>query len=158
MQRMDVNKGQCIMKETEYGQNYDLKFFVIEYGVFNLYQQGKKLGIELFSESTFGENHLIYGVPQYVTIRAVTNKCLVWYLNRSKYYQISWKYFHKPYKNRISQNLTEFNIITTLGIGSFGKVLLVRNPKNNKTYSLKKISKNNIIENRQQQHIINERS
>ena len=158
MQRMDVTKGQCIMKETEYGQNYDLKFVVIEYGVFNIYQQGKKLGIELFSTSTFGETHLVYGIPQYVTIRAVTNKCLVWYLNRSTYYQISWKYFHKPFKNRIKTKLNEFNIITTLGIGSFGRVLLIRDPNNKKTYSLKKIAKNNVIENRQQQHIMNERS
>eukprot|EP00483_Globobulimina_turgida_P008982 UN09000 len=129
MQRMDVRKGQCIIKETEYGQNYDLQFFVIEYGVFSSYQQGKKLGIELFSTSTFGETHLIYGIPQHVTIRAATNKCLVWYLNRSTYYRISWKYFHKPFKNRLKTKLNEFNLITTLGVGSFGKVLLIRDPK-----------------------------
>ena len=75
MQRMDVKKGQCIVKETEYGQQYDLLFFVVEYGVFNVYQRGQRLpGVELFGTSTFGENHLIYGIPSYVTIRAVTNK------------------------------------------------------------------------------------
>lgn len=60
--------------------------------------------------------------------------------------------------NRCQTKLNEFKIITILGIGSFGKVLLVRDPNNFKTYSLKKISKNNVIQNRQQQHIMNERS
>lgn len=75
MERLDVKKGQCIMKESEYGQNHDLKFFVVEYGVFNIYQRGQRLpGIELFGTSTFGENHLVYGIPSYVTIKTVTNK------------------------------------------------------------------------------------
>ena len=157
-QRMDVKKGHCIMKETEYGQNYDLQFFVIEYGVFNMYQQGKKLPKELCGKQTFGENHLIYGIPSYVTIRAVTNKSLVWCLRRSTYYQISWKYFHKPFESPVRTQLNEFDIITTLGVGSFGKVLLVRDPRDSKTYSLKQIAKNNVIQNGQQQHIMNERS
>lgn len=45
-----------------------------------------------------------------------------------------------------------------LGMGSFGKVLLVRDPRSKQTFSMKKVAKNRVIQNRQQRHIMNERA
>eukprot|EP01084_Bolivina_argentea_P204768 349747_1 len=162
MQRMDVVRGQCIMKETEYGQKYDLKFFVIESGSFDLFQRGKKLSnLCLSRASIFGESQLTYGIPQYVTIRASSAAATAWYMNRTQYVQLSRAYFHgSPFKNRTTTPLASLEHVTTLGAGSFGRVLLVRDPfgRKKRTYSLKKIGKNAVIRNKQQEHILNERS
>ena len=82
----------------------------------------------------------------------------MWCLKRSQYFQISWAFFHRPFANRITTPLDELKEITVLGVGSFGKVLLVRDPLSGAAFSVKKVAKNRVIENRQQRHIMNERA
>ena len=53
--------------------------------------------------------------------------------------------------------LKDFEILRLIGKGSFAKVYLVRNKSNQKIYSMKKLDKPFIKQNRQEQHIINER-
>ena len=56
-----------------------------------------------------------------------------------------------------SISLEDFDILKLIGRGSFAKVYLVRNKSNQKIYSMKKLDKPFIKQNRQEQHIINER-
>jgi len=58
----------------------------------------------------------------------------------------------------IECKLTEFTVLGILGVGSFGRVSLVKDPKTSITYSLKKVRKNKVIETGQQEHVRNERA
>ncbi|XP_013780125.2 cGMP-dependent protein kinase, isozyme 2 forms cD5/T2-like, partial [Limulus polyphemus] len=54
--------------------------------------------------------------------------------------------------------LTDIKVVATLGIGGFGRVELVHiNEDASKTYALKVMKKSQIVETRQQQHILSER-
>ncbi|XP_066137909.1 cGMP-dependent protein kinase, isozyme 2 forms cD4/T1/T3A/T3B isoform X3 [Euwallacea fornicatus] len=54
--------------------------------------------------------------------------------------------------------LDELKILATLGVGGFGRVELVQiNGKPNKSYALKQMKKSQIVETRQQQHIMSEK-
>ncbi|XP_066259667.1 cGMP-dependent protein kinase 1 isoform X1 [Euwallacea similis] len=54
--------------------------------------------------------------------------------------------------------LDELRVLATLGVGGFGRVELVQiNGKPNKSYALKQMKKSQIVETRQQQHIMSEK-
>eukprot|EP00794_Sanderia_malayensis_P012638 gene12638-13936_t len=55
-------------------------------------------------------------------------------------------------------SLTDFKRVATLGVGGFGKVELVVDKRNSgKTYALKSLVKQHIVETRQQEHVYNEK-
>ncbi|PAA54822.1 hypothetical protein BOX15_Mlig009136g2 [Macrostomum lignano] len=55
--------------------------------------------------------------------------------------------------------LRDLYIVATLGVGGFGRVELVRiNNDNNRSFALKQLKKQHIVETRQQEHVMNERS
>jgi cGMP-dependent protein kinase 1 len=54
--------------------------------------------------------------------------------------------------------LAEFEVLGTLGVGGFGRVELVRNSRDLRTYALKILKKQHIIQTKQQDHVLNERS
>ncbi|TWW78604.1 cGMP-dependent protein kinase 1 [Takifugu flavidus] len=55
-------------------------------------------------------------------------------------------------------NLTDFNIIDTLGVGGFGRVELVQlKSDENKTFAMKILKKRHIVDTRQQEHIRSEK-
>ncbi|ETO04338.1 hypothetical protein RFI_33059 [Reticulomyxa filosa] len=62
-----------------------------------------------------------------------------------------------PFLSQVQCKLDEFENIVILGVGSFGRVNLVRDPYTKKTYSLKKVRKNKVIETGQEDHVQNER-
>ena len=165
MYKIELSAGEYLMdtnKATDNKQTDDPKFFVIQRGTFDLYQNGKKIkNFQLSSSSTFGEAHLVYHIAQipFVSVKAVSDQCIVWALNRSDYHHISSDQFHGKFNNSITTTLNEFELISTLGVGSFATVYFVKDPNKNDTYySLKKISKNKMITNCQQQYVLNERS
>lgn len=54
--------------------------------------------------------------------------------------------------------LEDLKILTTLGVGGFGRVELVQiNGQPSKSYALKQMKKSQIVETRQQQHIMSEK-
>lgn len=54
--------------------------------------------------------------------------------------------------------LEDLKVLTTLGVGGFGRVELVQiNGKPSKSYALKQMKKSQIVETRQQQHIMSEK-
>jgi len=64
----------------------------------------------------------------------------------------------RPFQNLIECNLEQFEVLGILGVGSFGRVSLVKDPSSGVTYSLKKVRKNKVIETGQQEHVRNERA
>jgi cGMP-dependent protein kinase 1 len=54
--------------------------------------------------------------------------------------------------------LSEFEVLGTLGLGGFGRVELVRNMRDMRTYALKVLKKQHIVETKQQDHVLNERN
>ncbi|CAF0957572.1 unnamed protein product [Adineta ricciae] len=54
--------------------------------------------------------------------------------------------------------LVDIEIISTLGVGGFGRVELVRDIRNSNKYSLKQMKKQHIVALKQQEHVMNERS
>jgi len=62
------------------------------------------------------------------------------------------------FTNRIDTKLSEFKNLGVLGVGSFGRVSLVKDPNDKHTYSLKSVRKNRVVETGQQEHMKNERA
>ena len=54
--------------------------------------------------------------------------------------------------------LSEFEVLGTLGVGGFGRVELVRNQRDLRTYALKVLKKQYVVETKQQDHVLNERN
>jgi len=55
-------------------------------------------------------------------------------------------------------NLTDLRVIATLGVGGFGRVELVQtNEDSSRSFALKQMKKSQIVETRQQQHIMSEK-
>ena len=164
MYKIELSTDEYLMeltKESNDVHNIDLKFFVIESGIFHLFQNGKKMdNFRLTKSSTFGEAHLVYNTPQisHLSIKATCDNCIVWALNRSSYYELSLNHFHQRFTNSITTKLSEFDMISTLGVGSFGTVYLVEDTNTKSTYSLKKLNKKKIMINNQEQYVINEKS
>jgi len=65
---------------------------------------------------------------------------------------------HETWKHRIPDlTLSELEEKATLGIGSFGKVTLVRHHESGACYALKTVSKARVVKTGQEEHIINEK-
>ncbi|ETO35905.1 hypothetical protein RFI_01158 [Reticulomyxa filosa] len=64
---------------------------------------------------------------------------------------------NKKFANRIDCPLQDLKPIGILGAGAFGTVSLIEDPNTGKTYSLKKIRKNKVIDTGQETHVQNER-
>jgi cGMP-dependent protein kinase len=60
--------------------------------------------------------------------------------------------------NMANIRLSEFEVITTLDVGGFGRVELVRNTRDFKTYALKIMKKQHIVAMKQQEQVMNERN
>ncbi len=57
---------------------------------------------------------------------------------------------------KLKVSLPEFDILETLGTGSFGRVRLAKNKKTGEFVALKMLKKHSIIKQKQVDHIINE--
>ena len=53
-------------------------------------------------------------------------------------------------------NLNEYDLTTTLGTGSFGRVMLCKSKKSGDYYAMKRLKKADIIKLRQVDHVISE--
>ena len=53
-------------------------------------------------------------------------------------------------------NLTDYDLTTTLGTGSFGRVMLCKNKKSGEYMAMKRLKKAEIIKLRQTDHVISE--
>ena len=53
-------------------------------------------------------------------------------------------------------NLNEYDLTTTLGTGSFGRVMLCKSKKSGEFYAMKRLKKADIIKLRQVDHVISE--
>ena len=53
-------------------------------------------------------------------------------------------------------NLNEYDLTTTLGTGSFGRVMLCKSKKSGDFYAMKRLKKADIIKLRQVDHVISE--
>ena len=53
-------------------------------------------------------------------------------------------------------NLNEYELTTTLGTGSFGRVMLCKNKKSGDYFAMKRLKKADIIKLRQVDHVISE--
>jgi serine/threonine protein kinase len=66
----------------------------------------------------------------------------------------------QPYLQEIERakdiTLAELRMLSTVGMGTFGRVRLVENVGTGKTYALKSLSKEKIVRYKQEQHVRNE--
>ena len=95
MYRVDCPKGECIIRQNEYGDAY----FVIQSGSFDILHQemeksSPKIVGEMLPGKAFGEGSLLYSIPRAATLKA-TKACIVWALDASKFLEIRQKYHNK---------------------------------------------------------------
>jgi len=165
------NEGDVIFKQGDEGD----RFYIIKSGSIS---GNAKDGTEftLSVGGFFGERALLTNEPRAATITCASElECLT--LSREDFttllgplediMQRNMEEYEKPEAERKpigykapSENvckLEEFKIVGILGRGAFGTVKLVTDPNTNKSYALKAIRKNQVVELGQQSHILNEK-
>ena len=173
-------KGDVILKQGDSSN----EFFIIKRGSVTVHIRDnnhvdiEKMIKELQIGDFFGERGIYLNAPRAATIISSANetKCLVIQGNdfknllevplHHKFEKIEHTYqlegFTQGIKSKIANkvdcDLDEFEIIGILGVGSFGRVTLVKDPKTQNTYSLKKVRKNKVVEMGQEEHVRNERA
>ena len=55
-----------------------------------------------------------------------------------------------------SYKLTDFAKVATLGVGGFGRVDLVKHRTDGKSYALKSLKKQHVVDTKQQEHVVAE--
>lgn len=167
-------KDSTIIREGDVGS----VLYVMEQGKVEVSKEGKLLSYIQTPGSVFGELAILYNCTRTATIRAITD-CKLWAIERLCFQSIMMKsglvrqsvedndeQHPPPYmltETKIDERFTrislpDIKILTTLGMGGFGRVDLVTigNDKT-KSYALKVMKKCQIVETRQEQHIINEK-
>ncbi len=180
----EFRKGDVIIRQGETGD----AFYIIESGTIDVFiaERGNEPVARLTGGQFFGEKALLSeDVRQATCIAATDAKCLT--LMREDFVQMlgnlqdllkardnhliiapvaEGKVPEMSQENtRIKFELDDFEIRSTLGVGAFGRVKLVKVkqakiPKDgnlNQTYALKCLSKRVIVDNGLQDHVVNER-
>jgi len=171
-------KGETIISQGDVAD----KFYVLRKGQARVLKSSSKnphrepvLVNQCEPGDFFGERGIILSEPRAATVIATTDcRCFVWDAAsftkviavgncEPVFYQAIESYKEieepdlQPWENRIATQLHEFINLGVLGVGSFGRVSLVKEPYSKKTYSLKSVRKNRVVETGQQEHMKNER-
>lgn len=171
------SNGEYIIRQGARGDT----FYIIAKGKVKVTKKDKKTSQEVFIRTLqkgdfFGERALQTEEVRTANIIADDKDgvdCLC--LDRDSYTQlisslgeVSLRQYEDEKKDRLadipedilSLRLHDFCVISTLGVGGFGRVDLVqvKNDPANRTYALKQLKKYHIVETRQQEHIMNEKN
>jgi len=172
------DKGETIISQGDIAD----KFYVLRKGEANVLKSSSKhphrepvLVNQCKPGDFFGERGIILAEPRAASVIATADcRCFMWdAANFSKviavgncepiFYQAieSYKEIEEseetPWVNRLATKLDEYINLGVLGVGSFGRVSLVKEPYSKKTWSLKSVRKNRVVETGQQEHMKNER-
>jgi serine/threonine protein kinase/CRP-like cAMP-binding protein len=173
LEPMDFKKGETIFKIDEEGD----RFYLIKSGTVEGTAKKDNSKFTLTAGAFFGERALLTNEGRAATIVATTDvACLT--LSREEFNLLlgplddimkrNLEEYEKPPEERqplgqAKENeaeicgLKEFTTIGILGRGAFGTVKLVVDPGTKKSYALKAIRKNQVVELGQQAHILNEK-
>ncbi|KAJ8601768.1 hypothetical protein CTAYLR_006818 [Chrysophaeum taylorii] len=178
METEKFKAGATIFKEGKKGT----KFYVIQTGSAKIERDGQALGV-LGTNDYFGEAALINHTPHVATIAAVDDVAC-YTLDRKKFEKLlmhtagTAEKFEKEMKRRealmVAQTsgsgsgppgstdnnapaLKDLKYVRMLGQGTFGRVKLMVHHTNGDVYTLKCMSKSQIIEQQQEKNVINER-
>jgi len=130
-------------------------------------QNGREEEIgRLFSGAYFGEGTLLTDSPRRASAYAVGQVTLL-SLERSQFNLVFDEslqdILNRDFEKRRKEDtdtvveFTDLEQLAVLGAGSYGQVLLVTNKVTGRTYALKSMSKQRIVEMGQQRHILNEK-
>ena len=172
------NKNDVIIKQGDDGD----KFFIIKNGQAKVIKEGNDKQVGLLNDGDyFGERALIKKDKRAATIIAHSPQ-LVLSLSRSKFNQLLGSLEDLMKRNMVEykrnlrlmienrrqlsaermksmkfSKLEQLETIGLLGRGGYGLVKLVRDPSNKKTFALKEVRKDKVIETHQTKHINDER-
>jgi len=174
LEEYSYKQGEYIIRQGAVGDT----FFIISRGRVKVTKRESDSGEEKFIRNLhkgdfFGEKALSGEEVRTANIVADESegvKCLV--IDRDSFNQlianmeeVKKRYVDLPARKEIVQNefkalkLTDLRIITTLGVGGFGRVelVMVSGDSKKRSFALKQMKKAQIVETRQQQHILSEK-
>lgn len=167
--------GEYIVRQGDHGDY----FFIIGEGQAKVTMneanlEGEKFVRILNKGDFFGEKALIGDEKRTANVIADNSEgewvsCFA--INRDEFChikdldEIKNRYLDVPDRKQVkneefkSLNLDDLAIITTLGVGAFGRVLLVKilGDKKERSFALKRMSKKKILDTRQQKHVMSEK-
>ena len=163
-------KGEKIIEEGTSGS----KFYIMKDGEALVLKNGKTVKdpdtgelVKRYKGQHFGEMALMQDEPRSATIEAVT-VCEVLTLERKAFQKlVAIKDVHeklakmneslsKPATSNIK--MTDLQILSTLGSGTFGRVTLVQHKIDKSVYALKAMLKSEIVMHKQQDNVMNEKN
>ena len=174
------NKNDTIIKQGDDGD----KFYIIKTGQAKVIKQNdnKEVGL-LNTGDYFGERALIKNDKRAATIICESTQLILLSLTRSKFNQLLGSLEDLMKRNMVEykrnlrlmienrrqrsmervssvkfSELEKLEVIGLLGRGGYGLVKLIRDPTNNRTFALKEVRKDKVIETHQTKHINDERS
>ncbi|XP_013422046.1 cGMP-dependent protein kinase 1 [Lingula anatina] len=174
LEEAHYNSGEYIIRQGAQGDT----FYIIAKGIVKVTKRSSSSNEEVFIRTLqkgdfFGERALQGEDTRTANIIAADSEgvdCLV--IDRDSYnqfisslHELQREYADETDSSEKTDNefaklrLNDLSVLSTLGVGGFGRVELVQISNDTKrTFALKQLKKHHIVETRQQEHIMNEKS
>ena len=152
-QFVEIQEGELIFKQGSVG----LSFILIREGHVKLYRDGEEVGQKKEGEY-LGEKSLLYGVPREFDAVVASKSCHCAFLDQQTFVECMGPIADVLQRATEVVTMQELEEHRLLGVGTFGKVKLVRDKTSNRVFAMKIISKHKVIQYNQQEHIMSEKT
>jgi cGMP-dependent protein kinase len=150
---VDLTSGDCIFRQGDPG----ISFVLLREGEVKLYRDGEEVATKKGGDY-FGEKSLLYGVPRECDAFVSSPKCLAAYLDNSAFEGAMGPIADVLKRATDVTRRDDLEEHVVLGVGTFGKVKLVRDNVSARVFAMKIISKAKVIQYNQQEHILSEKN
>ena len=147
------NQGEMVFSQGEPG----VSFVLLREGVIKLLQDGESVG-EKRSGEYLGEKSLLYGVVREYDAVVSSPICLAAFLDQSAFEAVMGPIADVLKRATDVVKREDLEEHKLLGVGTFGKVRLVRDKTSQRVFAMKVISKSKVLQYNQQEHIISEKN
>jgi len=150
---LEFQEGELIFRQGTEG----LSFILIREGLVKLFHDGEEIGQKKDGEH-LGEKSLLYGVPREFDAVVSSKTCHCAFLDQRTFIECMGPIADVLQRATEVVNMADLEEHRLLGVGTFGKVKLVRDKTSNRVFAMKIISKAKVIQYNQQEHIMSEKT
>ena len=157
-QFVEFSEGDLIFREGDLGAS----FILIREGTVKLLkhvggEEGEEVGTKGAGEH-LGEKSLLDSSPREVDAVVVSKTCHIAFLDQAKFIECMGPIADVLQRANESVKIEDLDEYRLLGVGTFGKVKLVKDKTSGRIFAMKIISKAKVLQYNQQEHIMSEKT
>ena len=149
---VEFSEGELIFREGDSG----VSFILIREGTVNLFRGGEEIGVKKEGDH-LGEKSLLYGVPREYDAVVTSRSCECAFLDQATFIECMGPIADVLQRATEVVRSDDLEEHTLLGVGTFGKVKLVKDKSSGRVFAMKVISKSKVIQYNQQEHVMSEK-